>query len=121
MNRASLRCGLAMLMTDREVDQSEADVAFRVGLTLMPHNRWAISFPIFVLIADLFRTYSTFDIPIDDGFIGKTELMRQLAEQDIPHRLTPDAASEIFQATGQKQIGFPLFCFTVVMHNRYVQ
>lgn len=121
MNRAGLRCGLSMLLNDREVDQSEADVAFRVALTLMPTNKWTVSFPIFVMVADLFRTFSSFDIPIDDGFVSRNELQRQLAEQDLPHRITPEAITEIFTATGQQQIGFPLFCFSVIMHNRFIQ
>lgn len=121
MNRAGLRCGLSIVVPSRQVDQSEADVVFRVGLTLMPKNKWSISFPIFVMVSDLYRTFSAFDVPIDNGFINQNELLRQLAEQDLPHRITPGAAKEIFKATGQQEIQFPLFCFSVIIFNRYTQ
>jgi len=44
-----------------------------------------------------------------------------MAEQDLTHRVTPEAIKEIFSATGQTQIQFPLFCFSVIIHNRFVQ
>lgn len=115
MNRAGLRCGLTIAVRGRQVDQSEADVVFRVGLTLMTHNKWSISFPVFLMLADLYRTFSAFDVPIDNGSISQSELLRHLAEMDIPHRVTPSAVHAIFAASGQTQLQFPLFCFTVIV------
>lgn len=53
MNRAGLRCALALAVPGRLVEQSEADTAFRVGMRLMQSNKFTLSFPVYVLIADL--------------------------------------------------------------------
>lgn len=89
MNKTGLRCALALTVSGRHVEQSEADTAFRVGLRLMPHDTFTLSFPIFVIISDLFRTFTAFDVAVDNGFITKAELTRRLAEMEMPHRISP--------------------------------
>jgi len=67
MNRAGLRCSLSLITNDhRNVDQSEADAVFLVGTSLQDSKN-GLSFPVFLMIADLFRTFSSFDIPADNG------------------------------------------------------
>lgn len=53
MNRSGLKCALSIVSNHKRISQAEADVVFRTGLSLMKKNKWAISFPIFVMIADL--------------------------------------------------------------------
>lgn len=89
MNKTGLRCALALCVPGRHVEQAEADTVFRVGLRLMPHDSFTLSFPIFVLISDLYRTFTAFDVAVDNGFISKAELTRRLAEMEMPHRISP--------------------------------
>jgi len=88
MNRAGLRCSLSLITNDhRNVDQSEADAVFLVGVS-MQENKNGLSFPVFLMISDLFRTFSSFDIPADNGYINQRTLVRALNESDLPHRIT---------------------------------
>lgn len=89
MNRAGLRCALALAVPGRIVEQSEADTVFRVGMRLMHENKFTLSFPVFVMIADLYRTFTAFDLPVDNGFINESDLTRRLAEMEMPHRISP--------------------------------
>lgn len=95
MNRSSLRCALSIVVHGTNVAQSEADSVFRVALSLMKVQKWAISFPLFILVADLFRTFRTFDVPADAGLVRRDEMLRHLAEQDRPHRITTESARVI--------------------------
>jgi hypothetical protein len=121
MNRAGLRCALALAVPGRLVEQSEADTAFRVGMRLMQSNKFTMSFPVFVLVADLYRTFTAFDLPVDNGFINESDLTRRLAEMEMPHRISPYAVKAIFDAVDDNEIGFPLFCFSVIVYNRWKQ
>lgn len=119
MNRSSLRCALSIVVHGSNVAQSEADAVFRVALSLMPVNKWSISFPLFILVADLFRTFRTFDTPADAGYVKRDDMLRHLAEQDRPHRVNTESARVIFDAIGQDHMNFPLFAFAVVIYNRW--
>jgi hypothetical protein len=53
MNRAGLRCALNITTTDhRNVDQAEADTAFGIGISMQNYKN-GLSFPVFLMIADL--------------------------------------------------------------------
>lgn len=67
MNRSGLRCALSIVSNHQHISQPMADIVFRTGLSLMKVNKWGISFPIFVLLADLFRTWSGLERPTDNG------------------------------------------------------
>lgn len=119
MNRAGLRCSLSLITNDhRNVDQSEADAVFLIASSLQD-NKNGLSFPVFLMIADLFRTFSAFDIPADNGYINQRTLIRSLNESDLPHRISEPAAKAIFAATGQEEINFATFCFAVITYNRW--
>lgn len=89
MNKTGLRCALALAVPGRHVEQSEADTAFRIALRLMPHDSFTISFPVFVLISDLYKTFVAFDVAADNGFVTQAELTHRLAEMEMPHRISP--------------------------------
>jgi len=53
MNRAGLRCALNITTADhRNVDQAEADASFSIGVA-MQDFKGGLSFPVFLMIADL--------------------------------------------------------------------
>lgn len=121
MNRAGLRCALNITTTDhRNVDQAEADTAFAIGISMQDYKN-GLSFPVFLMIADLYRTFTSFDVPADNGYIGKKQLIRSLNESELPHRITEAGIKAIFDAIGQNEINFPTFCFSVVIYNRWYQ
>lgn len=110
MNRAGLRCGLALTTQHRTISQSEADVVFKLGNNLMKEDYAGdLSFPIFVLLADMYKTYSLFDVPLDSGFIGQKEVTRHINEADLPTRFDPEAVSEIFSCTDETYMTFYQF------------
>lgn len=110
MNRAGLRCGLALTAQYRTISQAEADIAFKLGNNLMKEDYAGdISFPIFVLLADMYKTYSLFDVPLDSGFVSKTTMLRHLSEMDMPHRFTPESISEVFNAINEDNLQFYKF------------
>jgi hypothetical protein len=119
MNRAGLKCGLSIVVQSRTVSQSEADVAFRVALGYMKGS-WDISFVAFAMISDLYRTFSSFDVPLDNGFISEDDMVHKLSEQDMPHRITRDSIRSIYKATGEKQLQFPMFVNAVIIYNRWL-
>jgi len=115
MNRASLRCALQLLVKNSKVEQNEADLVFRVAIQYMPYNKYAISFPIFVLFADIFQTFYDFDAPVDVGSINFNEMLRHAAEQDKRYRITPEALRSIYNSIGQRAIKFETFVHALIL------
>lgn len=113
MNRAGLRCGLSIVVQGRNMDQSEADAVFKVGKQYI-NNQWTISFPVFVLLSDLYKTFSIFNVPVDNGVVGKGELLRHLAEMEMPHRITLDAMKKIFKVIDSDELAFAQFAHSVI-------
>lgn len=95
MNRVGLRCALNLAVPGRSVEQPEADVTFRIGQRLMAHNKFSLSFPIFVMLSDLFRIFSMFDMPVDNGLVSRKMLLRKIEELQIPQRISPYAINAI--------------------------
>lgn len=95
MNRAGLRCALSLITNDhRNVDQSEADAVFLVGVSLQNYKN-GLSFPTYLMIADLYRTFTSFDVPADNGYINKRSLLRSLNESELPHRISELGVKDI--------------------------
>lgn len=46
-------------------------------------------------------------------------MLRHLAEQDRPHRITTESARNIYDAVGSDSINFPLFAFAVIVYGRW--
>lgn len=114
MNRAGLRCALSLVTSDhRNVDQSEADAVFLIGASLQDYKN-GLSFATYLMLSDLFRTFTSFDVPADNGYINRRTLLRSLNESELPHRISELAVKNIYAATGQDEINFSTFCFAVI-------
>lgn len=107
MNRAALKCALSTLVPDRRPLQSEADVIYKLGQKLMNNqdNR-EVSFPVFMMILDLYKVFSVFNIPLDTGYISENEMRRNLAEQELSNRVSDDAIAQVYVAHGHKNLNF---------------
>jgi len=68
-----------------------------------------LSFPIFLLVSDLYRVFSSFDIPIDNGYITKQDLYKRVADQDLPIRLSITAADAILNLDNTPNLDFTTF------------
>jgi len=96
------------------VEQSDSNEVFKFGQSLMFRNRFRLSFPIFLLISDLYRIFAGFDIPIDNGYITKQDLRKRLMDQDLPLRLTVTAAEAILSLDDTETIDFSTFASAVI-------
>lgn len=72
------------------------------------------------MISDLYRTFSSFDIPLDNGFINQDDMTHKLSEQDMPHRITRDSIRAIYKATGETSLQFPMFVHSIIIYNRWL-
>lgn len=102
------------------MDQSEADAVFRVGLEYI-NNKWSISFPVFVMLADLYKTFSVFNVPLDNGSVRKGELLRHLAEMEMPHRISLLGMKKVFSVIDTNELSFSQFVHGVIAFNRFSQ
>lgn len=110
MNRAGLKCALSTLVPDRRPLQAEADVAFKLGQKLMNDTQDRdISFPIFLMILDLYKVFSVFNIPLDSGYLSENEMRRQLAELELSNRVSDDAIREVFRSYDHNDMNFYTF------------
>lgn len=118
MSRSGLKCGLSIVVPGRVITQAEADVAFRVALSYMS-EKWDISFVAFSMVADLYRTFSSFGVPMDSGYVTEAEMLRKLAEQDMPHRINQFAIKSLYSGVGTSSMNFSTFAHAVVIYNRW--
>lgn len=119
MSPKGIRCGLGIVSGGRTVEQADANIVFNFGLSLQKKNKFRISFPIFLLVSDLYRIFAGFDVPIDNGYITKQDIKRKVTEQDLPLRLTLTAAEAILELDSTENIDFNTFASTVVFYNRW--
>jgi len=119
MSPKGLRCGLGIVSNGRTIEQSDANIVFEFGISLQKKNKFRISFPVFLLISDLYRIFSGFDVPIDNGYITKNDIKRKMMEQDLPLRLTLTAAQAILDLDNTENIDFNTFASTIVFYNRW--
>lgn len=114
MNRSGLKCALSTLVPDRRPLQAEADVVFRLGQKLMNDTQDRdISFPVFLMILDLYKVFSVFNIPLDSGYLSESEMRRQLAELELSNRVSDDAIREVFRSYDHKDMNFYTFGYAV--------
>jgi len=78
-------------------------------------EKWDISFVAFALVADLFRTFSSFGVQMDSGFVSEGDMKRKLAEQDMPHRINKFTVKAIFYAIGAIDMNFSTFAHAVII------
>jgi len=120
MNRAALRCALSTLVPDRRPLQSEADVIYKLGQKLMnfADNR-EVSFPVFMMILDMYKVFSVFNMPLDTGYISEIDMRRNLAEQELSNRISDDAIAQVYAAHNHKDLNFYTFGYAVYTYNRF--
>jgi len=97
MSPKALRCALSIISNGQSVSQAEANVVFEYGLKLQRKNKYRISFPIFILIADFFRTFTGFDVSVHKGVVSRKLLLKKLANQDLPMRMTTSATEALIE------------------------
>jgi hypothetical protein len=74
----------------------------------MPEEKDQISFPLFVLGADLYKSYSSIQQPLDSNFVSSDVLCRGVEELDVPSRITATSAREVFKAYKADRISFAM-------------
>lgn len=121
MNRAALRCALSITLKDRIISDAEVAIIFKTGLALQHVNRISMSFPVYVLMADLARVFSIVEAPEYTGYCSKDEFLYRLEEMTIPHRLSTVAAKDIANSNVGGMVGFPSFVFGAISWDRFSQ
>jgi len=88
--RADLKCALVIAGNASNLDEHEADFVYRVGIE-MADREWniGINFLSFVMLADSFRTFTSFDKGIADGSLTFRELRYESNQQRLPSIFTP--------------------------------
>lgn len=114
MNRAALRCALGTLVPDRRPLQSEADIVYRLGLKIANNTEYKeISFPVFLMVLDMYKVFSVFNIPLDSGYISELDMRRNLTEGEMPNRVSDDAIREVYRAYDHQDLNFYSFGYAV--------
>jgi len=118
MSPKGLKCGLGIINAGKSISQLDANNVFEFGVSLQKKNKYRISFPIFIMIADLYRIFSGFDVHIADGYITKKDIKKKILEQDLPIRLPLTTANAILDLDYDK-FDFNTFSTIIILFNRY--
>lgn len=107
MNRQGLKCALTITTPLKTPSQSEVDVVFKLGQEIS-HDRWVktISFPVYLLISDIYRVFSGIESPLDSSYISKVDMVRSLEENDYPHRFDVGAINMIYESHALEEMSF---------------
>lgn len=54
-------------------------------------------------------------MPIDDGIISEKDMIRQLAEADMPHRINLDAVRAVYKALQRRELQFYQFSYALII------
>jgi hypothetical protein len=88
--RADLKCAMVIAANERNMDDHEGDIVFRLGIE-MSDREWniGITFNTFLILSDSFRTFSLFEKGISDGMLSFQDIRFAVNQQRIPNLYTP--------------------------------
>lgn len=97
MNSSGLKCGLTIVQPYQAPSQNEVNMMWDITVNTnnIGSDKQFISFQFFVMIADLYKTYSNFQQPLDFNYILEKDFDRAITELDVPSRITSTSAREI--------------------------
>lgn len=121
LTREQLRCSLGITNPDRIIEQSEANSIYLIGLNILGKNIKGVSFPIFLLLSDFYKTFSQFIVPFDDGFVSRKDMLNRLMDTSLPSRLNIKNVNMIFDVLEQEEINFPGFVLACLWNMRFNQ
>lgn len=58
-----MRCALNLTIKDRVIFDAEVNTVWQTGMSLQRSSQPVMSFPVFVLMADLYRVFSALESP----------------------------------------------------------
>jgi len=103
MTRPMLRCAMAITSPKRLLDPSEATILWRIALSLMNQKYYShISFPIFLMISDIYDQFLNFEGPIVSGIVTRKEALRAVRDNLLPSRLSVQSVNWMYDAMGEE-------------------
>lgn len=75
--------------------------------------------PQFILVADLYKTYSAIFQPLDSNFVSQDVFERGVGELDVPTRITQTSAREVFMSYKANNLSFTMIAYGMQIYDRF--
>jgi len=104
MNRPAFFCGLRIINPYKSIERNESDLLFKIAIKMGSNDY--LSYPFFVRVVDSYISFSRFDGVNDDGYLEKSEMMKEIENQNYTYRMNVENCQQAFQVLQKDHMNF---------------
>jgi len=102
ISRKLMICAISVAVPGRRMYLPDATELFDIATTIYVgspvQDTSTITFRAFFEISRIYYFFQEFNIPFDDGYLQKKDMLRAINEQNVPQEITPFVVNVFFEA-----------------------